>query len=118
MVLLSAAIKGVPTELTEAALVDGATRAQVFWRITLPQIRTTLGVVIITLIIVVLKIYDIVKVMTSGRFRTNVLANDMFDVAFTDRNRGLGAALAVLIFAGVIPLMIVNIFRTRRAAQA
>jgi ABC-type sugar transport system permease subunit len=118
MVLLSAAIKGVPTELTEAALVDGATRAQVFWRVTLPQIRTTLGVVIITLIIVVLKIYDIVKVMTSGRFRTNVIANDMFDVAFTDRNRGLGAALAVLIFAGVIPLMIVNIFRTRRAAQA
>jgi alpha-glucoside transport system permease protein len=118
MVLLSAAIKGVPTELTEAALVDGATRAQVFWRITLPQIRATLGVVIITLIIVVLKIYDIVKVMTSGRFRTNVLANDMFDVAFTDRNRGLGAALAVLIFAGVIPLMIVNILRTRRAAQA
>jgi ABC-type sugar transport system permease subunit len=118
MVLLSAAIKGVPHELTEAALVDGATRAQVFWRITLPQIRTTLGVVITTLIIVVLKIYDIVKVMTSGRFSTNVLANDMFDTAFTDRNRGLGAALAVLIFVGVVPLMVVNILRMRRAAQA
>jgi len=118
MVLLSAAIKAVPHELTEAALVDGATRAQVFWRVTLPQIRTTLGVVITTLIIVVLKIYDIVKVMTSGRFSTNVIANEMFDNAFTDRNLGRGSALAALIFVAVVPLMVVNVFRTRRAGGA
>jgi ABC-type sugar transport system permease subunit len=118
MVLLSAAIKGVPAELTEAALVDGATRAQVFWRVTVPQIRTTLGVVITTLIIVVLKIYDIVKVMTSGRFSTNVIANEMFDNAFTDRNLGRGSALAALIFVAVVPLMVVNVLRTRRASQA
>jgi ABC-type sugar transport system permease subunit len=117
MVLLSAAIKGVPHDLTEAALVDGATQPQVFWRVTIPQIRTTLGVVITTLIIVVLKIYDIVKVMTSGRFNTNVIANEMFDNAFTDRNLGRGSALAALIFVAVVPLMIVNVLRTRRAAQ-
>jgi ABC-type sugar transport system permease subunit len=115
MVLLSAAIKGVPHELTEAALVDGATRGQVFWRVTIPQIKTTLGVVITTLIIVVLKIYDIVKVMTSGRFSTNVIANEMFDNAFTDRNLGRGSALAALIFVAVVPLMVVNVLRTRRA---
>jgi ABC-type sugar transport system permease subunit len=118
MVLLSAAIKGVPTELTEAALVDGATRGQIFWRVTLPQIRTTLAVVVTTLIIVVLKIYDIVKVMTSGRFSTNVIANEMFDVSFTDRDIGRGSALAVLIFVAVVPLMIVNMRRTRRAGGA
>jgi ABC-type sugar transport system permease subunit len=118
MVLLSAAIKAVPHELTEAALVDGATRTQVFWRVTIPQIRTTLGVVITTLIIVVLKIYDIVKVMTSGRFSTNVIANEMFDNAFTDRNLGRGSALAALIFVAVVPLMVVNVFRTRRAGGA
>jgi ABC-type sugar transport system permease subunit len=118
MVLLSAAIKAVPHELTEAALVDGATRTQVFWRVTIPQIRTTLGVVITTLIIVVLKIYDIVKVMTSGRFSTNVIANEMFDNAFTDRNLGRGSALAALIFVAVVPLMVVNVSRTRRAGGA
>jgi ABC-type sugar transport system permease subunit len=118
MVLLSAAIKGVPQELTEAALMDGATRGQVFWRVTLPQIRMTLGVVITTLIIVVLKIYDIVKVMTSGRFSTNVIANEMFDNAFTDRNLGRGSALAALILVAVIPLMVANVLRTRRAAPS
>jgi ABC-type sugar transport system permease subunit len=115
MVLLSAAIKGVPRELDEAALVDGATRGQIFWRVTLPMIRTTLAVVVTTLVIVVLKIYDIVKVMTSGRFDTNVIANEMFDNAFTDRNLGRGSALAALIFLAVIPLMAVNMLRTRRA---
>ena len=118
MVLLSAAIKGVPHELNEAALVDGATEGQVFWRVTIPQIKTTLGVVITTLVIVVLKIYDIVKVMTSGRFSTNVIANEMFDNAFTDRNLGRGSALAALILVAVIPLMIINVQRTRRQGTA
>ena len=108
MVLLSAAIKGVPTELIEAAQVDGASEAQVFWRVTLPQIRPTLGVVITTLIITVLKIYDIVKVMTNGEFGTNVIANEMFDEAFIDRDLGMGSALAVLLFVAVLPLMVVQ----------
>jgi alpha-glucoside transport system permease protein len=66
----------------------------------------------------VLKIYDIVKVMTSGRFSTNVIANEMFDNAFTDRNLGRGSALAALIFVAVVPLMVVNVSRTRRAGGA
>ncbi len=82
MVILSAAIKAVPTELIEAAKIDGATDSQVFWRVTLPQIGTTIGVVVTTLIVLVMKVFDIVKVMTNGQFGTQVLANDMFQQAF------------------------------------
>jgi ABC-type sugar transport system permease subunit len=113
MVLFSAAIKGVPAELLEAARVDGASPGQTFWRITLPQIRTTLGVVVVTLMITVLKVYDIVKVMTNGEFGTNVLANEMFDEAFISLNIGRGSALAVLLLVAVLPLMIYNIRRIR-----
>ena len=114
MVVLSAAIKAVPTELLEAARVDGASEVQTFWRVTLPQIRTTVGVVITTLIILVLKVYDIVKVMTNGEFGTNVVANEMLDELFTNRNTGRASALAVLLFIAVLPLMIVNMRRNRR----
>jgi ABC-type sugar transport system permease subunit len=113
MVVLSAAIKAVPTELTEAARVDGASEAQVFWRVTLPQIRPTLVVVVTTVVILVLKVYDIVKVMTNGEFGTNVVANQMFDEAFINRNLGRGSALAVLLFVAVVPLMIMNVSRNR-----
>ena len=82
MVILSAAIKAVPTELIEAAKIDGATDSQVFWRVTLPQIGTTIGVVVTTLIVLVMKVFDIVKVVTNGQFDTQVLANDMFQQAF------------------------------------
>jgi alpha-glucoside transport system permease protein len=116
MVVLSAAIKAVPVELNEAARVDGANDAQIFWRITVPQIRTTIAVVVTTLIITVLKVYDIVKVMTNGEFGTNVLANEMFDEAFINRNLGRGSALAVLLFVAVVPLMVVNVLRNRREA--
>ena len=68
MVILSAAIKAVPTELIEAAKIDGATNSQVFWRVTLPQIATTIGVVVTTLIVGVMKVFDIVKVTTNGQF--------------------------------------------------
>jgi alpha-glucoside transport system permease protein len=114
MVILSAAIKAVPTELLEAARVDGATDGQVFWRITVPQIRPTLAVVVTTLVIVVLKVYDIVKVMTNGEFGTNVIANQMFDEAFINRNLGRGSALAVLLFVSVMPIMVINVRRFRR----
>ena len=116
MVVLSAAIKAVPTELLEAARVDGATDPQVFWRITVPQIRSTIAVVVTTLIITVLKVYDIVKVMTNGEFGTNVLANQMFDESFINRDLGRGSTLAVLLFASVVPLMVINVRRSRRAA--
>ena len=78
MVILSAAIKAVPTELTEAAKVDGATESQVFWRITLPQIAPTIGVVITALFVTVMKVFDIVYAMTNGNFGTQVIANQMW----------------------------------------
>jgi len=114
MVILSAAIKAVPTELIEAARIDGATDSQVFWRITLPQIATTIGVVVTTLIVGVMKVYDIVKVVTNGQFGTQVLANNMFQEAFTNSNKGRGAALAMLIFLSVLPVMVYNIRRMQR----
>jgi len=114
MVILSAAIKAVPTELIEAAKIDGASDAQVFWRVTLPQIATTIGVVVTTLIVLIMKVFDIVKVMTNGQFGTQVLANDMFAQAFQFGNTGRGAALAMLIFLSVLPVMYYNIRRMQR----
>ena len=116
MVIMSAAIKAVPTELIEAAKVDGATESQVFWRVTLPQIRTTIGVVVTTLIVLVMKVYDIVKVVTNGNFGSQVLANDMFEEAFLFSNTGVGAALAVILFVSVLPVMVLNIRRMQREA--
>jgi alpha-glucoside transport system permease protein len=114
MVILSAAIKAVPTELIEAAKVDGATTSQVFWRVTLPQIAPTIGVVVTTIIVLVMKVFDIVNVMTNGNFGTQVLANDMFFQAFQSQNQGQGAALAILIFVSVLPVMIFNIRKMQR----
>ncbi len=118
MVVLSSAIKAVPTELHEAARVDGASEAQAFWRVTVPQIRTTIAVVVTTLVITVLKIYDIVKVMTNGEFSTSVIANEMFDQAFINRDYGVGSALAVLLLIAVLPLMVVNVRRSRQGSKA
>ncbi|MEM9033785.1 MAG: sugar ABC transporter permease [Actinomycetota bacterium] len=111
MVILSAAIKAVPDELIEAAKIDGATETQVFWRVTLPQIASTIGVVVTTTIVGVMKVFDIVKVMTNGQFGTQVLANDMFQEAFSFNDTGKGAALAILIFVSVLPIMVANIRR-------
>jgi ABC-type sugar transport system permease subunit len=118
MVVLSSAIKAVPDELHEAARVDGASEAQAFWRITVPQIRSTIAVVVTTLVITVLKIYDIVKVMTNGEFSTSVIANEMFDQAFINRDYGIGSALAVLLLIAVLPLMIINVRRNRQGVKA
>ena len=114
MVILSAAIKAVPAELIEAAKVDGATESQIFWRVVLPQIATTIGVVVTAIIVLVMKVFDIVKVMTNGNFGTEVLANNMFREAFQVGDRGLGAALAMLIFISVVPIMFLNIRRMQR----
>ncbi len=116
MVILSAAIKAVPTELLEAARVDGATTSQIFWKVTLPQISTTIGVVVTTLIVLVMKVFDIVKVMTNGTLGTEVLANNMYREAFSNFNTGVGAALAGLIFFSVLPVMFINIRRMQREA--
>lgn len=114
MVIFSAAIKSVPSDLIDAAAVDGATRSQKFWRVIVPQIAPTIGVVITTVIVVVMKVFDIVKVMTGGNFGTQVLANEMWEQAFTARNRGLGSAIAVMLFISVLPIMFANIRRMQK----
>lgn len=109
MVIFSAAIKAVDSSLIEAAKIDGANDSQVFWKITVPQILPTIGVVVTTLIVVVMKVFDIVKVMTNGNFDTQVVANEMWQRAFTELNFGLGSALAIVLFIAVVPVMAYNI---------
>ncbi|NND02716.1 MAG: sugar ABC transporter permease [Acidimicrobiia bacterium] len=116
MVIFSAAIKAVPEELIEAARVDGATDSQTFWRVTIPQIAPTIGVVVTTLVVTVMKVFDIVRVMTAGNFDTNVIANEMYDKAFTEFNFGVGSALAVILFLAILPIMYYNIRRMQKAA--
>ncbi len=111
MVIFSAAIKAVPGDLLEAARIDGATESQTFWRVTVPQIFPTVGVVVTALIVNSLKVFDIPKVMTNGNFDTQVLANEMWEKAFTQLNFGLGSAVAVVLFISVLPVMYVNIRR-------
>jgi alpha-glucoside transport system permease protein len=114
MVIFSAAIKAVSEDLLEAARIDGATESQTFWRVTVPQIFPTIGVVTTTLIVTVLKVFDIPKVMTNGNFDTQVLANEMWERAFTQLNFGLGSAVAVVLFIGVLPVMYLNIRRMQK----
>ena len=116
MVIFSAAIKAVPSDLLEAARVDGASESQTFWRVIIPQISPTIGVVITTLIVLVMKVFDIVKVMTNGNFGTQVIANEMWQRAFTELNFGLGSALAVVLFIAVLPILYINIRRMQKAA--
>jgi ABC-type sugar transport system permease subunit len=114
MVILSAAIKAVPEDFIEAAKIDGATDGQIFWRITVPSIAPTIGVVATTIMVNVMKVFDIVKVTTNGQFDSQVLANAMWEQAFLFSNRGVGAALAILIFVGIFPVMVFNIYRLTR----
>ncbi|WP_234983317.1 carbohydrate ABC transporter permease [Demequina sp. NBRC 110053] len=109
MVILSAAIKGVPAELNEAASLDGANAWQSFWRITIPSIRSTIVVVLTTITIMALKVYDIVRTVTQGRDQTDVVANKMYVLSFVEGREALGAALAVILFIFVIPVVVYNV---------
>ena len=113
MVILSAAIKGVPEELIEAARIDGASEIQVFRRIIVPTIRGSLITVATTIFIVILKVFDIVFVTTGGRFGSDVIANRMFQELVRFRNPGLASALAVVLLVAVVPVMVINV-RNRR----
>jgi alpha-glucoside transport system permease protein len=116
-VILSAAIKGVPDSLIEAARVDGATNRQVFYKVTLPYIRATIVTVATLTTIAALKAFDIVAAMTGGNFGTSTLANDFYNTVFLQTREGLGSAMAVLIFFLVIPVVIVNRRSQRRAEE-
>jgi alpha-glucoside transport system permease protein len=113
MVILSAAIKGVPDDIIEAARIDGATELQIFWRVIIPTIKSTIVVVTTTMIILILKVFDIVWVMTSGEFGTEVIASHMIRQAFRFFDDGKGAAIAVVLLLAVIPVMILNVRRFR-----
>jgi len=117
MVLFSAALKGIPEELLEAARVDGANEVQIFFRIMIPYIMGTIITVWTTVIIFTLKIFDVVWVMTGGNFGTEVIATQFFREAFTNDNSGLGSAFAIILLVAVVPVMIYNLrqFREQEA---
>jgi len=113
MVILSASYKGIPRELLEAARVDGATEFKIFWKIILPLMKPTIAVVATTMTINVLKVFDIVYVMTNGNFNTEVVANRMYKEMFIFRNYGRASAIAVILLMLIIPMIIINIQRFR-----
>ena len=114
MVILSAAIKGVPDEHLEAARIDGATELQVFFRIIIPSIRGSIITVATTIFIAVLKVFDIVYVLTGGNFESQVLANSMFEQMFRFRNLGFASAIAMALLIVVTPVIIINVRNLRR----
>ena len=114
MVIFSAALRGVPDDTLEAASIDGANEIQIFIRIMVPQILTTILVVWTTITIIVLKVFDIVLAMTNGQWDTEVLANLMFDWMFRGGgDSGRGSTVAIVIMLAVIPIMVWNIRRFR-----
>ncbi len=117
MVLLSAAIKGVPDETLEAARIDGANERQAFFRIVIPQIWGSIVTVFITVVIGVMKIFDVVYVMTGGNFNTNVVAVRFFQELITNGNQGRAAAIVVMLMLAIIPIMIYQV-RNYRAEEA
>ena len=114
MVVLSAAIKAVPDEIIEAAKVDGAKGFRLFSSIQIPMIRATLVVVLTTVMIATLKIFDIVRTTTGGNFGTDVASNDMYSKSFVENDIGKGSALALIIFLGVLPLIAYNVMQLRK----
>jgi len=113
MTILSAALKGVPTEILEAARVDGASEWTVFWKIMVPIIMPTIAVVVTTMVINVLKIFDIVYVMTGGNYGTEVIANRMYGEMYISHQSGRSAAIAVILILLTVPFMIWNVRRFR-----
>ncbi len=113
MVILSAAIKGIPDDIVEAAQLDGVSGWEMFRHVTIPSIRPALVVVVTTIAMATLKVFDIVRTMTGGNFGTSVVANEFYTQSFGQGNTGLGATLAVLLFILVVPIVIYNVRQTR-----
>lgn len=116
-VVLSAAIKAIPTEIVEAARLDGVNPWQMFWKVTLPSIRPAVVVVVVTISIATLKVFDIVRTMTGGNFDTSVIANEMYSQAFRYTETGHGSALAVFLFVLVLPIVIYQVRSLRRQRE-
>ncbi len=114
MVILSAALRGIPEDTIEAAIIDGANPFQIFFKIKIPQIVGTIVVVWTTITIVVLKVFDIVFAMTNGQWETQVLANYMFDKLFRANDWGVGSASAMIIMLLVTPILVWNVYNVRK----
>lgn len=117
MVVLSAAIKAVPVEQLEAAEIDGTNAWERFTNVTLPGIRGSLVVVLTTISIATLKVFDIVRTMTAGNFDTSVIANEMYTQAFRAAEPGRGSALALVLFILVLPIVIYNVRVMRKQRE-
>ena len=117
MVLLSAAVKGVPDDTLEAARIDGANEVQIFFRVIVPQIWPTVITVFITVTIGVMKVFDIVYVMTNGNFNTDVIARRFYAELFVNDNTGTSSAIVVMLMIAVTPIMIYQV-RQFRAQEA
>lgn len=113
MVILSAALKGVPSDVLEAARCDGASEIAIFFRIIVPMISPTIVVVATTMVINVLKIFDIVYTLTGGDFHTNVVAMSYYQQISVNNDFGRASALAVILLLAIIPVMVINIRRFR-----
>jgi alpha-glucoside transport system permease protein len=113
MVILSASLKGISPELLEAARVDGATERQVFRRITLPLMAPTIAVVTTTMVITALKAFDVVYVMTSGHFDTQVVAFQLIQELYNFGNPGRASAIGIVLLLAIIPVMAINVRRFR-----
>ena len=114
MVILSAALRGIPEETVEAAIVDGANPIQIFFKIKIPQIMSTIVVVWTTITIATLKVFDIVFAMTNGQWETQVLANYMYDKLFRANDWGMGSAAAMIIMLMVTPILVWNVQNARK----
>jgi alpha-glucoside transport system permease protein len=114
MVILSAALRGVPEDTIEAAILDGAGPFQIFFKIKVPQIMGSIVVVWTTITIVVLKVFDIVFAMTNGQWQTQVLANYMYDKLFRANDWGVGSAAAMIIMLLVTPILVWNVYNARK----
>ncbi|CAA9364929.1 MAG: ABC alpha-glucoside transporter, inner membrane subunit AglF [uncultured Nocardioidaceae bacterium] len=117
MILLSSAIKGVPDDTLEAARIDGASEWNIFWRVVIPQIKGTIITVFITVLILVLKVFDIVYVLTNGQNRTEVIANLFFKELFANSNAGYASAIVVVLLLAVTPVLVYQV-RHFRAEEA
>jgi len=116
LVILSASIKGISRELLDAARVDGASELQAFRRITLPLVRPTIVVLLVTMVIVSLKAFDIVYVMTNGAFDSEVIALRMYRELFTFNEPGRASAVAMILLALIMPAAVLNVRQLRREA--
>ncbi|MGP7959426.1 carbohydrate ABC transporter permease [Sanguibacter sp. A247] len=117
MTVLSASIKAIPDDIIEAARLDGLSGFGMFRYITVPSIRPALVVVVTTIAMGTLKVFDIVRTMTAGNFQTSVVANEFYTQSFRMNDKGMGAALAVILFVLVVPLIVYNVRQMRKVEE-